>query len=99
MSERSKRLRLGLALIVSVVLAAVPCMGDQKLSLFNPFTLQTETVVAADSTPSVQLSDLLLLADGVAGGALGDEDVRPTLSLRGQNIRIPSRPSLRSAFS
>ena len=98
MDEKNERLRLGLALIVLLALLAVPSMGDQKVNLFNPFTLQSKSVVAADSTPSVVLNDLMLLA-GNTGATLADGELRPTVSLRGQNIRIPQRPNLRSAFS
>ena len=93
-----KRTRLTCALLLAVVVISVPSMGDQKVALFNPFTLQSETVIAADSTPSVQLADLLLLAEG-GSTPLTDEDPRPSITLRGNEIRIPQRPSLRSAFS
>jgi len=98
MDGRIKRMRLGLALIVLVTFVAVPSMADQKVSLFNPFTLQSKSVVAADSTPSA-LGDLLLLAAADGTSSLGDGDPRPTISLRGQEIRIPSKPNLRSSFS
>ena len=96
MNERKVISRL--ALTLAVMLLAAPSMADQKVTLFNPFTLQSETVIAADSTPSVQLLDLLLLAEGDST-ALTDGDPRPTVSLRGNEIRIPQRPRLRSAFS
>lgn len=100
MDEASKRMRLGLALVVLIAFVAAPSTADQKVSLFNPFTLQSKTVVAADSSPSIELGDLMLLASGNdANGSLGAQDPRPTLSLRGQEIRIPSRPNLRSSFS
>jgi len=93
-------MRLGLALIVLVAFVAAPSMADQKVNLFNPFTLQSKSVVAADSSPSVGLADLFLLASGsTASGSLANDDPRPTISLRGQEIRIASRPNLRSSFS
>lgn len=99
MDVKNKRMRLGLTLIVLVAFAAVPSMADQKVSLFNPFTLQSETVVAADSTPSVALNDLLILAAGSTPSTLADGDPRPTVSLRGVEIRIPQRSNLRSSYS
>jgi len=97
MDGRIKRIRLGLALIVLVTFVAVPSMADEKVSLFNPFSLQSRTVVVADSAPSVGM--LLLAAESAADGRLSDGDPRPTISLRGQKVRIPSRPNLRSAYS
>ena len=97
MDGRIKK-RLGLALLVLVTLVAAPSMGDQKVSLFNPFTLEIKTVVAADSTPSVVLNDLLLLG-GPVGSTLSDGDPRPTMTLRGIEIRFPQRPNLRSSHS
>ena len=100
MDVKTKRMRLGLTLIVLVTLVALPSMGDQKVILFNPFTLQTTSVVAADSSPSVGLDDLLLLADGNnAVSTLAADDPRPTISLRDVEIRIPQRPNLRSSYS
>ena len=99
MDVKHKRMRLGLALIVLLAFAAVPSMGDQKVNLFNPFTLQSKSVVAASSSPSVALDDLLLLASGATGSRLTDEDPRPSITLRGQEIRIPTRPDIRSSFS
>jgi hypothetical protein len=101
MDVKAKRMRLGFTLVVVLVaFVAMPCMGDQKVNLFNPFTLQSKSVIAADSTPSVGLGDFLLLAAGNAtNGTLGAGDPRPTISLRGVEIRIPQRPSLRSSYS
>jgi|SaaInl7_200m_RNA_FD_contig_21_285138_length_1041_multi_15_in_0_out_0_2 hypothetical protein len=100
MDGRFKRMRIGLALIVLVTFVAMPSMADEKVSLFNPFSLQSKTVVVSDSTPSTLLSDFLLLAAGdSANGRLGNADPRPTISLRGQEIRIPQRPNLRSSYS
>lgn len=99
MVARTKRLVLRFALVMTLAFVTVPSMGDQKVSLFNPFSLESITVVAADSTPSVQLADLLLLAEGTAPSTLGDDGQRPTVSLRGVEIRIPQRANLRSSFS
>ena len=99
MDGRSKRMRIGLALVVLVTFVSMSSMADEKVSLFNPFSLQSKTVVVSDSTPSTLLSDLLLLADGGSAGRLGAEDARPTINLRGQEIRIPQRPNLRSSYS
>jgi len=97
MDGRNKKLRLGLALIVLTAFVAVPTMADEKVSLFNPFSMQSQTVVVADA-PIVLLNDLLLIT-GSDAGKLSADDPRPTISLRGQEIRIPSRPNLRSSFS
>jgi hypothetical protein len=100
MDVKTKRMRLGLSLMVLVAFVAVPSMGDQKVSLFKPFTLQTTSVVAADSSPSVGLSDFLLLVAGnAASGQLSAGDPRPTISLTSAAIRIPQKPNLRSAYS
>jgi hypothetical protein len=99
MTERKTRLRLALALIILVASAAAPSLGDQKVSLFNPFTLQSKAVVAASSTPNVALNDLLLLSLGTTTSTLADGNPRPTISLRSVEIRIPQRADLRSAYS
>ena len=99
MDGRNKRLRLGLALIVLATFVAVPSMADEKVNLFNPFSLQTKSVIVADSTPGMLLNDLILATAGSANGKLDADGPRPTISLRGQEIRIPSRPNLRSSFS
>ena len=99
MDGRSKRKRLVVTLLVFVALIAVPSMGDQKISLFNPFTMQSKTVTAT-SAPSVGLDDLMLLGGPTTvSSKLSDGDPRPTISLRGVKIRIPQRPNLRSAYS
>ena len=98
MDGRIKRMRLGLALIVLVTFVAVPSMADQVVSLFNPFTMQSTSVVAADSAPSVSPVDFLA-AVSAAASTLNADDPRPTISLRGQDVLVPSRPNIRSSFS
>ncbi len=100
MDVKTKRMGFGLTLLVLAAFVAVPSGADQKVSLFNPFTLQSKSVVAADSAPSGALGDFLLLAArSAAKGRLGAGDPRPTIRLRGQEIRIPQRPNLRSSYS
>ena len=98
MCAGTKRLKLGLALVLTVAFFAVPSMGELQVNVFNPFTLQSKSVVAADSASSVVLTDLLLVSGGTTL-QLKDGDPRPTITLRASEIRIPQRPSLRSAFA
>ena len=100
MNIRTRRKSFGLALMTLVMLFAMPSVAQQKVSLFNPFTLQSKDVIASDSNPFLSPADFLLLAGGTAPtGRLAGEGPRPTISLRGVEVRIPQRPSLRSAFS
>lgn len=100
MNDRNTKQSLGLALITLMVFAAAPCAADQKVSLFDPFALTSESVVVADSTPGMQLSEFVLLTgQSSPAGNLANEMPRPTVNLRGVKIRIPQRPALRSSFS
>jgi len=95
-------MRAKLGLIVVVLTANTAVLGvvrAEKVSPFNPFTLQRTNVVTALNRPSVEVQPRVMLSDWFARDTrLTQAPLRPTVALRGYKIRIPVRPALRSPW-
>ena len=82
-----------------VAVCALPASGAEKVNLFNPFTLRSTPVSISrtGATDQGESGAEFLGGLGLIGGRLGDfpDPVVPSV-LRPVEIRIPSRPNLRS---